>query len=82
MGGWNGGALANMILPVTVLALPQIAIIARLMRGSMIEVLRSNYIRTARAKGLSGASHRAAPCLARGAAAAGELSGPGGGGAS
>ena len=53
VGGWSGGALRNMILPVTVLALPQIAIIARLMRGSMIEVLRANYIRTARAKGLS-----------------------------
>jgi oligopeptide transport system permease protein len=53
VGGWNGGALRNMILPVTVLALPQIAIIARLMRVSMIEVLRANYIRTARAKGLS-----------------------------
>jgi oligopeptide transport system permease protein len=53
VGGWNGGALRNMILPVIVLALPQIAIIARLTRGSMIEVLRSNYIRTARAKGLS-----------------------------
>ena len=52
VGGWGGGALRNMILPVTVLALPQIAIIARLTRGSMIEVLRSNYIRTARAKGL------------------------------
>ncbi len=52
VGGWNGGALRNMILPVTVLALPQIAVIARLMRGSMIEVLRANYIRTARAKGL------------------------------
>jgi oligopeptide transport system permease protein len=52
VGGWNGGALANMILPVTVLALPQVAIIARLVRGSMVEVLRSNYIRTARAKGL------------------------------
>ena len=52
VGGWNGGALANMILPVTVLALPQIAIVARLMRGSMIEILRANYIRTARAKGL------------------------------
>ena len=51
-GGWNNGALANMILPVTVLALPQIAIIARLVRGSMVEVLRSNYVRTARAKGL------------------------------
>ena len=53
VGGWNGGALPNMVLPVTVLALPQIAIIARLTRGSMIEVLRSNYIRTARAKGLT-----------------------------
>ena len=52
VGGWNGGALANMMLPVTVLALPQIAIVARLMRGSMVEVLRANYIRTARAKGL------------------------------
>jgi oligopeptide transport system permease protein len=52
VGGWNGGALRNMILPVTVLALPQIAVIARLMRGSMVEVLRANYIRTARAKGL------------------------------
>jgi oligopeptide transport system permease protein len=52
VGGWNGGAFPNMILPVTVLALPQIAVIARLMRGSMIEVLRANYIRTARAKGV------------------------------
>jgi oligopeptide transport system permease protein len=52
VGGWNGGALANLILPVTVLALPQTAIVARLMRGSMVEVLRANYIRTARAKGL------------------------------
>ena len=52
VGGWNNGALRNMILPVTVLALPQIAVIARLMRGSMIEVLRANYIRTARAKGV------------------------------
>jgi len=53
VGGWNGGALRNMILPVTVLALPQIAVVSRLMRGSMVEVLRANYIRTARAKGLS-----------------------------
>ncbi len=52
VGGWNGGAPRNMILPVIVLALPQIAFISRLVRGSMIEVLRSNYIRTARAKGL------------------------------
>jgi len=52
VGGWNGGAIRNMILPVIVLALPQTAIIARLVRGSMVEVLRSNYVRTARAKGL------------------------------
>ncbi|MGH6829268.1 MAG: oligopeptide ABC transporter permease OppB [Rhizomicrobium sp.] len=53
VGGWNAGAWRNMVLPVTVLALPQIAIIARLTRSSMIEVLHANYIRTARAKGLS-----------------------------
>jgi oligopeptide transport system permease protein len=52
-GGWGGGAFKFLIIPVTVLALPQIAVIARLVRGSMIEVLRSNYVRTARAKGLS-----------------------------
>ncbi|HXL99757.1 MAG TPA: oligopeptide ABC transporter permease OppB [Rhizomicrobium sp.] len=52
VGGWNGGAVRNMILPVIVLALPQTAIISRLVRGSMVEVLRSNYVRTARAKGL------------------------------
>jgi len=52
VGGWNGGGFRNMILPVIVLALPQIAIISRLVRGSMIEVLHSNYVRTARAKGL------------------------------
>ncbi len=40
------------MLPVITLALPQIAYIARLTRGSMIEVLRSNFIRTARAQGL------------------------------
>jgi len=51
-GGWNGGAISNLILPVLVLAAPQIAIISRLTRAGMIEVLRSNYIRTARAKGL------------------------------
>ena len=45
-----------MILPVVTLAMPMIAYIARLMRGSMIEVLHSNFIRTARAKGLSEAT--------------------------
>ena len=53
VGGWNGGALRNLILPVAVLSLGPIAVIARLVRGSMVEVLRSNFIRTARAKGLS-----------------------------
>ena len=52
VGGYADGQLRNLILPVTVLALPQIAIISRLVRGSMIEVMRSNYVRTARAKGL------------------------------
>jgi oligopeptide transport system permease protein len=52
VAGWNGGAPSNLVLPVIALALPQIAYIARLTRGSMIEVLHANYIRTARAKGL------------------------------
>ena len=52
VAGWGGGSLRNAILPVVALALPQIAYIARLTRGSLIEVLHSNYIRTARAKGL------------------------------
>lgn len=41
-----------LILPVLTLSLPMIAVISRLMRASMIEALRSNAIRTARAKGL------------------------------
>lgn len=52
VAGWNDGAPANMVLPIIALALPQIAIIARLMRGGMLEVLQSNFVRTARAKGL------------------------------
>ena len=52
VAGWGGGSLRNMVLPVVALALPQIAYIARLTRGSLIEVLRTNYVRTARAKGL------------------------------
>jgi oligopeptide transport system permease protein len=47
LGDWH-----NLVLPVIALALPQIAYIARLTRGSMIEVLRSDFIRTARAQGL------------------------------
>lgn len=53
VAGWGGGQLQYQILPVITLALPQIAYIARLTRGSMVEVLHSNFIRTARAKGLA-----------------------------
>jgi len=51
-GGLGDGSPAHLVLPVVSLALPQIAYISRLTRGSMIEVLRSNFVRTARAKGL------------------------------
>ncbi|OOR91199.1 oligopeptide transporter permease [Moraxella caviae] len=51
-GGWNDGAVANLILPVTALALGYVSSISRIMRGSMIEVMNSPFIRTARAKGL------------------------------
>ena len=52
VAGWEGGAPRNLVLPVIALALPQIAYIARLTRGSMIETLHANFVRTARAKGL------------------------------
>lgn len=51
-GGLGDAGWRNLLLPVLTLALPQVAYIARLTRGSMIEVLRSNFIRTARAQGL------------------------------
>lgn len=53
VAGWGGGAFVNRIGPVLVLTLPQLAVVARLMRGSMIESLHSHHIRTARALGLS-----------------------------
>lgn len=53
-GGWNNGAFANRVLPVVTLALPQMAVIARLTRASLIEALRANHIRTLRALGLPG----------------------------
>jgi oligopeptide transport system permease protein len=49
--GWGG--VKALILPIVVLTLPQVAIISRLTRAGMIEALRSNHVRTARAKGLS-----------------------------
>lgn len=51
-GGWNDGALKNLILPVGTLAIAYTSSIARVTRGSMIEVMNSPFIRTARAKGL------------------------------
>ncbi len=51
--GWNDGAWNHLILPITSLSLPYIGIMARIMRSSMIEVLNSQYIRTAKAKGLN-----------------------------
>lgn len=48
--GW--GRADQMVLPVIALALPQVAVIARLTRGAMIEALRSDHVRTARAYGL------------------------------
>lgn len=50
---WSGNSgAAKYVMPVIALALPQIAYIARLVRGSMISVLKSDFVRTARAQGL------------------------------
>jgi oligopeptide transport system permease protein len=51
-GGWDDFAPRYMILPIALLTLINVATIGRIMRGSLIEVLSSNFIRTARAKGL------------------------------
>ncbi len=50
---WGGFPSRNLILPVLTLSAIYMAYIARLTRAGMLEVLRSDYIRTARAKGLS-----------------------------
>jgi oligopeptide transport system permease protein len=52
VAGWEPGSLRHLALPVIALCLPPLAYIARLTRGSMLDVLRSPYIRTAFAKGL------------------------------
>lgn len=51
-GGWNDGAWQNLVLPVIALSTSYMASIARLTRSSMLEVLHTNFIRTAMAKGL------------------------------
>jgi oligopeptide transport system permease protein len=51
-GGWNNFELRFMILPMALLIFINVSTIGRVMRGSLIEVMHSNFIRTARAKGL------------------------------
>ncbi|MDG1118853.1 MAG: oligopeptide ABC transporter permease OppB [Flavimaricola sp.] len=51
-GGWNGGQWNYVIMPVIALSTSYMASIARITRSSMLEVLNSGFIRTARAKGL------------------------------
>lgn len=57
-GGWshddpNWSLISFAVLPVTLLTIVNVATLGRVMRGSLIEVLNSNFIRTAKAKGLS-----------------------------
>lgn len=51
-GGWNEFELRFLVLPVALLTFINVSTIGRVMRGSLIEVMHSNFIRTARAKGL------------------------------
>ncbi|MDP9012850.1 MAG: oligopeptide ABC transporter permease OppB [Pseudomonadota bacterium] len=52
VAGWEPRSISHLVLPVVALCLPPLSIIARMTRGSMLEVLRSHFIRTALAKGL------------------------------
>jgi len=52
VAGWVPGRPSDLVLPVVALALPLIAFVARLMRGSLLEVLRTPWVRAARARGL------------------------------
>lgn len=52
VAGWEPGSIRHLVLPVIALCLPPLAYIARMTRGSMLELLRSPFIRTAVAKGL------------------------------
>ncbi len=54
VGGWNDGAWQNQVLPVITLALPQIAIVARLMQAALRDALAMPHIRTLRAFGMPG----------------------------
>jgi oligopeptide transport system permease protein len=83
-GGYGGGSWRHLILPVLALALPYLAAIARLTRMALVEVLSSEFIGAARARGLSEARvlliHALRPALVPvvaylGPAAAGVLTG-------
>jgi oligopeptide transport system permease protein len=51
-GGWEGGQIEYLVMPIIAMATAYIAQVARITRGSMIETMNSPFIRTARAKGL------------------------------
>jgi oligopeptide transport system permease protein len=53
VAGWERGSLRGLVLPVVALALPTLAYVARLMRGSLLEVLNLPHVRAARARGLA-----------------------------
>ncbi|MBV8342600.1 MAG: ABC transporter permease subunit [Gammaproteobacteria bacterium] len=55
VAGWEAGSPRYLVLPVITLALPVAAYLARLMRASLLEVLRSPWVRSARARGLGSA---------------------------
>ena len=52
VAGWEPGSIRHLLLPVIALCLPPLSIVARMTRGSMLEVMRSHFVRTAVAKGL------------------------------
>lgn len=61
VGGWGG--VQHLILPACCLAAPYVAYVARLMRNSLLDVLKSDFLRTARAKGLTDAQAMARHAL-------------------
>ncbi len=68
-GGWNGGALKFMILPMVAPSLAYIASIARITRGSMIEVLHSNLFVPRGKSAITDAQNHLPPCVKTRAAA-------------
>ncbi len=76
VAGWDGNQLSYLVLPVITLALPVAAYVSRLTRASFLEVMRSNHIRTARAKGIGQSTRGVATCAASRASASRELSRP------